>query len=80
MCVPTVKPLKIPPPQPAPQAVIPPPPPPPEATAEAPVLAQGDKSSTNDSTKARANRRGTKALRNDLTIPGPSGQGLNVPR
>ena len=54
---------------------LPPPPPPPEPTPEAPVLNDANRK-RKDEKKTRAS--GTRTLRIDLSIPGPSA-GINIP-
>lgn len=69
---------------PAPEPAPPPPPPPPPAAAEpiSPVISEAGGKRKSQSDQANAKRSGTRAFRNDLSIPAGAssgGAGLNIP-
>lgn len=70
-------------PKPPASPVIPPPPPAPPPAEQSPVAPiiddEGKRRASKERDSLKTQRRGTRALRIDLNIPG-SGSGLNVPR
>ena len=67
--------------QPIPEVVEPPPaPPPPEPTPVAPVLSAPEGAARSAAASRESRRKGINSLRINLSVPGASGQGVNVPK